>query len=50
MKKLRKVERPSLKILEEQVDKIGYVATGRLYNVSDNAIRNWINNYNLNGY
>lgn len=42
----RKVERPSLDILLDSVKEIGYSATGRLYGVSDNAIRKWIKRYN----
>ncbi len=39
---IRKVERPSLETLKESVQKIGYVNTGKIYNVSDNCIRKWI--------
>lgn len=42
----RKVERPSLESLLEDINKLGYSATGRKYGVSDNAIRKWIKNYN----
>ena len=42
----RKVERPSLESLLEDVNKLGFSATGRKYGVSDNAIRKWIKNYN----
>lgn len=41
----RKIDRPSLKQLQEEVSKNGYSATGRKYGVSDNAIRKWINSY-----
>lgn len=44
--KRRKVERPSLEILLKNVEELGYRGTGKLYNVSDNAIRKWINLYN----
>ena len=37
--KSRKVERPSYKILIEEVNNLGYSAVGRKYGVSDNAIR-----------
>ena len=40
--KQRRVERPSLETLKEQIENIGYSATGRFYGVSDNAIRKWI--------
>lgn len=38
----RKAHRPSVEILLKQVCDIGYVATGKLYGVTDNAIRKWI--------
>ena len=39
----RKVkERPSREVLEAQIKELGYCATGRLYGVSDNAIRKWL--------
>jgi hypothetical protein len=39
----RKVEnRPSIEVLLLQVAEHGYCATGRLYGVTDNAIRKWI--------
>lgn len=40
--KQRKVNRPSLKILQEEIKILGYCATGRKYGVSDNAIRKWL--------
>ena len=40
----RKVERPELTTLLNDIKEIGYSATGRKYGVSDNAIRKWINN------
>lgn len=42
----RKVDRPILEILLEDVEKYGYVGTGRKYGVSDNAIRKWIKSQN----
>lgn len=42
---LRKVDRPDLNTLLNEVNDIGYVATGRKYGVSDNAIRKWIARY-----
>jgi 5-methylcytosine-specific restriction endonuclease McrA len=45
--KQRKVERPSLEILLEEVKNNGYCATGRKYSVSDNTIRKWIKNLNV---
>jgi Zn finger protein HypA/HybF involved in hydrogenase expression len=39
----RKVDpRPSLDILKQQVSDVGYRATGRIYGVSDGAIRKWL--------
>ena len=43
--KQRKVDRPNLEILLEEVKNIGYSAVGRKYGVSDNSIRKWIKNY-----
>ncbi len=41
----RRVERPPLEQLLEEVGCLGYSATGRKYGVSDNAIRKWIRLY-----
>lgn len=38
----RKVERPDLEVLHQQVANLGYTGTGHLYGVSDNAIRKWL--------
>ena len=35
-------KRPSIEILLNDIKNIGYLATGRKYGVSDNAIRKWI--------
>ena len=40
--KNRKVERPSIEKLKEEVVEFGYKAIGRKYGVSDNTIRKWI--------
>lgn len=40
--KKRKVERPDIETVKKQISEIGYSATGRLYGVSDNAIRKWV--------
>lgn len=45
----RKVERPSLEQLLEETKAVGYLATGRKYGVSDNAIRKWIKFYQKYG-
>jgi len=44
----RKVDRPPLEVLKKEVAENGYSATGRKYNVSDNAIRKWIKYYLTN--
>ena len=41
----RKVIRPSYELLKEEIKKYGYSATGRKYNVSDNAVRKWLKLY-----
>jgi hypothetical protein len=43
--KRRKASRPPLDELKREIEKYGYSATGRKYNVSDNAIRKWIRYY-----
>ena len=48
-KETRKVKRPSYNQLLEEVNEIGYAATGRKYNVSDNSIRKWIKMYEKYG-
>ena len=40
--KQRKVDRPSIEQLKEDIEKLGYSGTGRKYGVSDNSIRKWI--------
>jgi hypothetical protein len=41
----RKVQRPPREQLIDEVEAHGYLATGRKYGVSDNAIRKWIREY-----
>ena len=41
----RKVERPSKSVLLEQTKQYGFCRTGRIYGVSDNAIRKWLRHY-----
>jgi hypothetical protein len=41
----RKVKRPEYIELKEDIKNLGYLATGRKYGVSDNAIRKWIKFY-----
>lgn len=38
----RKIARPSKDILEKMIASMGYSATGRVFGVSDNAIRKWV--------
>lgn len=40
--KTRKVERPEKDLLLKQVEMKGYLATSRIYGVSDNTIRKWV--------
>lgn len=40
--KLRKVNRPSKKILLEEIEKNSYISVGKKYGVSDNTIRKWL--------
>lgn len=40
--KNRRVERPTIEKLKEEVAEFGFKAIGRKYGVSDNAIRKWI--------
>lgn len=44
----QKYERPSLDILLNDIDILGYRGTGRKYGVSDSAIRKWIKKYKEN--
>lgn len=44
----RTVERPEFSILLKQIEEFGYKGTGRIYGVSDNAIRKWIKLYEKN--
>lgn len=41
----RTTERPPKEQLEKDINEFGYVATGKKYGVSDNAIRKWIRFY-----
>lgn len=38
----RRVERPPIDVLREEIAALGYSAVGRRYGVSDNAIRKWL--------
>jgi hypothetical protein len=41
----RKVERPPYDQLRGEIEEMGYLAVGRKYGVSDNAIRKWVRQY-----
>lgn len=41
-KKKRKVERPDINTLKNQIQTLGYVGTSKLYGVSDVGIRKWL--------
>ena len=41
----RKVARPPLDKLKQEIKKLGYTGTGRKYGVSDNAVRKWLKVY-----
>ena len=45
----RKVDRPPHAQLSREVHAIGFCATGRRYGVTDNAIRKWLRQYELEG-
>jgi transposase-like protein len=42
---IRKVERPSYERLLAEIDATSYLAVGRKYGVSDNAVRKWVRFY-----
>ena len=46
-KSLRRVERPSTEKLREMINQMSWVAIGRYYGVSDNAVRKWARRYGL---
>jgi very-short-patch-repair endonuclease len=41
----RKTERPPLEELKKIINENGYKGTGKIFNVSDNAIRKWLKSY-----
>jgi integrase len=41
----RKVERPPYNELKRDIERMGYVGTGKKYGVSDNAVRKWLKFY-----
>lgn len=46
---LRKAERPPYEQLLREIEATGYVAVGRRYGVSDNAVRKWMRSYERSG-
>lgn len=48
-KRQRKSNRPPYNQLLEEIKNYGFVGTGKIYNVSDNAIRKWIKMYEKYG-
>ena len=46
-KRTRKVERPNREEMKELLQKHTFVDLGKMFGVSDNAIRKWCKNYNL---
>jgi hypothetical protein len=44
---LRRVERPPYDTLRDEIERFGYSAVGRKYGVSDNAIRKWVRQYQI---
>lgn len=44
---LRKADRPDYEILCREINLLGYVGTGKKYGVSDNAVRKWKKQYEL---
>ncbi len=43
----RKVDRPEIEVLTKQIRELGFVGTGKIYGVSDNAIRKWVKHEGL---
>jgi hypothetical protein len=41
----RRVERPSYEELLREIEETSYLAVGRKYGVSDNAVRKWVRFY-----
>lgn len=47
MKKRQTIERPPREQLLQEIKELGFVGTGKKYNVTDNAIRKWCDAYKL---
>ena len=45
IKSQRRADRPSLEELKTLISEHGYVGTGKMFGVSDNAIRKWLESY-----
>jgi very-short-patch-repair endonuclease len=45
---MRKVERPPYEKLKQEIEETSYVAVGKNYGVSDNAVRKWVKFYENN--
>jgi len=45
IKNQRRVERPPLEELKKSIEKNGYRGTGKIFGLSDNAIRKWLESY-----
>ena len=43
----RTIERPTREKLKELIREKSFLQIAKIYNVSDNAIRKWCDNYNL---
>jgi hypothetical protein len=41
----RKVERPSYDVLMQEIAETSFLAVGKKYGVSDNAVRKWVKTY-----
>lgn len=47
MKKLRKVERPTKDVLQQEIKNNTFISLSKKYGVSDNAIRKWCKYYSI---
>lgn len=44
---IRRVKRPSIHVLKQDIETMSWIAIGRKYGVSDNAVRKWAKQYGL---
>jgi very-short-patch-repair endonuclease len=42
----RRVERPTMEVLQKEIEELGFEGVGRKYGVSGNSIKKWIRTYN----